>query len=478
VRDLEVSYGDTLVLKRISLAVAAGEFVALLGPSGCGKTTLLRAVSGFVSVAAGSISVAGRDITHEPPDRRGMAMVFQSYALWPHMTTAQNLGYGLKLRKVAKPEIEKVKGIEGVSKNRRSLLPYGAVVLQEIMAAMQPSKIIVSALGVREGFLYSLLDHAEQKADPLVSASALSLALDARDNLLLGGSNGADAWVERHTPSGLLDTTFGEAGRATLDFGGSHEYVTALFAREDGSIVTSAISESTAGQHSVVTFLDESGSLITALGTDGTVELDPGNGNYYASDVVEQPDGTFLVSGRLSMSGVVGGALYFAKLDAQGGLVKSYGEGGFLEVGGSYNETLKMTRDPAGDGVAWATGGSLGLAATTFTLDAFAASGMSTGFALVHASSPSAVLPRAVAVDCARNVLTAGLVLAGGTTGGGVARFSMAGVPDASFGEAGSARWTPIDQNASFSRILPLPSGKVLAAGSATAGFTVAQYLN
>ncbi|HEX6158275.1 MAG TPA: ABC transporter ATP-binding protein [Burkholderiales bacterium] len=105
VRDLEVSYGDTPVLKRISLAVAAGEFVALLGPSGCGKTTLLRAISGFVPAASGSISVAGRDITHEPPDKRGMAMVFQSYALWPHMTTAQNLGYGLKLRKVARPDI-------------------------------------------------------------------------------------------------------------------------------------------------------------------------------------------------------------------------------------------------------------------------------------------------------------------------------------------------------------------------------------
>lgn len=75
------------------------------------------------------------------------------------------------LRQVAKGEIENVKGIEGVSKNRRSLLPYGAIVLQEIMAAMQPSKIIVSALGVREGFLYSLLDEAEQKADPLISAS-------------------------------------------------------------------------------------------------------------------------------------------------------------------------------------------------------------------------------------------------------------------------------------------------------------------
>ena len=105
VRELEVSYGDTLVLKGVSLAVAAGEFVALLGPSGCGKTTLLRAVSGFVPVRGGRIAVGGREITHEPPDKRGMAMVFQSYALWPHMTTAQNLGYGLKLRGVAKPEI-------------------------------------------------------------------------------------------------------------------------------------------------------------------------------------------------------------------------------------------------------------------------------------------------------------------------------------------------------------------------------------
>ncbi|AZO47695.1 MAG: exopolyphosphatase [Mesorhizobium sp.] len=75
------------------------------------------------------------------------------------------------LKQVTKAEIEKVKGIEGVSKNRRSLLPYGAIVLQEIMSAMQPSKIVVSALGVREGFLYSLLDAAEQKADPLISAA-------------------------------------------------------------------------------------------------------------------------------------------------------------------------------------------------------------------------------------------------------------------------------------------------------------------
>ena len=103
--DLAVTYGSTRVLKGVSLGVAAGEFVALLGSSGCGKTTLLRAISGFVPVASGHIEVSGRNMTHLPPDKRGMAMVFQSYALWPHMTTAQNIGYGLKLRGVPKAEI-------------------------------------------------------------------------------------------------------------------------------------------------------------------------------------------------------------------------------------------------------------------------------------------------------------------------------------------------------------------------------------
>jgi len=98
VERLEVAYGGVQVLKGIDLAVAPGSFVALLGSSGCGKTTLLRAISGFVPVSAGAIRVNGRDIAHQPPDKRGMAMVFQSYALWPHMTVAQNIGYGLKLR--------------------------------------------------------------------------------------------------------------------------------------------------------------------------------------------------------------------------------------------------------------------------------------------------------------------------------------------------------------------------------------------
>ena len=84
------------------------------------------------------------------------------------------------LRQVARGDIEKIKGIEGVSKARRALLPYGAIVLQEIIAAMQPSKIVVSALGVREGFLYSLLPREEQRTDPLISAAEELALLRAR----------------------------------------------------------------------------------------------------------------------------------------------------------------------------------------------------------------------------------------------------------------------------------------------------------
>jgi len=106
VRGLCVAYGANEVLKGIDLDIEPGSFVALLGASGCGKTTLLRTLSGFNPVKAGSITVKGQNILHEPPERRGMAMVFQSYALWSHMSVAQNIGYGLKLRRVPRAEIQ------------------------------------------------------------------------------------------------------------------------------------------------------------------------------------------------------------------------------------------------------------------------------------------------------------------------------------------------------------------------------------
>lgn len=106
IRGLRVAYGDNEVLKGIDLLIAPGSFVALLGSSGCGKTTLLRTLAGFNEAAGGSILVDGKDIVSLAPERRGMAMVFQSYALWSHMNVAQNIGYGLKLRGIAKTEIE------------------------------------------------------------------------------------------------------------------------------------------------------------------------------------------------------------------------------------------------------------------------------------------------------------------------------------------------------------------------------------
>ena len=103
--DVPVRYGANEILKSLSLSVEAGTLVALLGSSGCGKTTLLRAISGFVQPNAGRILLAGRDITDTPPEKRNTAMVFQSYALWPHMTVFQNIAYGLKLRRRPRSEI-------------------------------------------------------------------------------------------------------------------------------------------------------------------------------------------------------------------------------------------------------------------------------------------------------------------------------------------------------------------------------------
>jgi ABC-type Fe3+/spermidine/putrescine transport system ATPase subunit len=100
VESLSVSYGGTRVLHGVSLDVARGELVALLGSSGCGKTTLLRSIAGFVTPEAGAIRVEGRDILGLPPEKRDTAMMFQSYALWPHMSVADNIGYGLRMRGV------------------------------------------------------------------------------------------------------------------------------------------------------------------------------------------------------------------------------------------------------------------------------------------------------------------------------------------------------------------------------------------
>ncbi len=99
-------FGDLTVVERINLEIEPGELFFLLGPSGCGKTTLLRSLAGFYVPESGSIWIGDRDVTRLPPDERDTGMVFQSYALWPHMTVAQNVAFGLELRKIPRDEID------------------------------------------------------------------------------------------------------------------------------------------------------------------------------------------------------------------------------------------------------------------------------------------------------------------------------------------------------------------------------------
>ena len=98
-------YGDLKAVDEVNLSVADGEFLVLLGPSGCGKTTTLRMVAGFVDPTSGTINLGGRDITDLPPWKRNAGLVFQSYALFPHLTVNQNVAFGLEMRKMPKDEI-------------------------------------------------------------------------------------------------------------------------------------------------------------------------------------------------------------------------------------------------------------------------------------------------------------------------------------------------------------------------------------
>ena len=105
VAGISKTYGTVVAVKSIDLAIESGRYFVLLGPSGGGKTTLLRLIGGFIRPSAGTVLLHGRDVSDLPPNKRPTTMVFQSYALFPHMTVEKNVGYGMRLRKLAKQEI-------------------------------------------------------------------------------------------------------------------------------------------------------------------------------------------------------------------------------------------------------------------------------------------------------------------------------------------------------------------------------------
>jgi lactose/L-arabinose transport system ATP-binding protein len=106
-RDVRKRYGETEVIHGVNLDIENGEFCVFVGPSGCGKSTLLRMVAGLEITTSGAISIGSRDVTTLDPSDRGVAMVFQTYALYPHMTVAENMGFGLRMNKVPKAEIDR-----------------------------------------------------------------------------------------------------------------------------------------------------------------------------------------------------------------------------------------------------------------------------------------------------------------------------------------------------------------------------------
>ena len=160
IRNLAKRYGDFYAVRDVSLAIEDGEFLVLLGPSGCGKTTTLRMVAGFIEPSAGEVKLGGQDVTLLPPWRRNAGMVFQSYALFPHLTVAQNVAFGLEMRKLPRADI--ARRVEEVLALVR-LAGYGGRLPRQLSGGQQQRVALARALAIRPDVL--LLDEPLSNLD-------------------------------------------------------------------------------------------------------------------------------------------------------------------------------------------------------------------------------------------------------------------------------------------------------------------------
>ena len=160
IQDLVKRYGDFHAVRDVSLSIENGEFLVLLGPSGCGKTTTLRMVAGFIEPTSGSVRLGGADITRLPPWKRNAGMVFQNYALFPHMTVAENVAFGLEMRKVPKADI--ARRVEETLALVR-LAGYGGRLPRQMSGGQQQRVALARALAIRPDVL--LLDEPLSNLD-------------------------------------------------------------------------------------------------------------------------------------------------------------------------------------------------------------------------------------------------------------------------------------------------------------------------
>ena len=171
IRSLTKRFGETVALDSVSLKIQPGEMFFLLGPSGCGKTTLLRHLAGFYTPDSGRVLFDSKDVTHIPAHQRNTAMMFQSYALWPHMSVAQNVAFGLEMRKTSTANIERRVG-EALEMVRLRKLAHRKI--NQLSGGQQQRVALARALVVRPDCL--LLD------EPLSNLDA-RLRLDMRSEI-------------------------------------------------------------------------------------------------------------------------------------------------------------------------------------------------------------------------------------------------------------------------------------------------------
>ena len=171
-------FGDTIAVNDLSITLESGKLIALLGPSGCGKTTTLNMISGILPVSGGSIFFDDRDVTSLPPEKRGIGLVFQNYALYPHMTVLQNICFPMEIQRI--PKKERIRRAEELAEMVH-ITPYLKRKPAELSGGQQQRVAIARALASNPKIM--LCDEATSALDTLTTHSILGLLRDINKEL-------------------------------------------------------------------------------------------------------------------------------------------------------------------------------------------------------------------------------------------------------------------------------------------------------